>query len=86
MLKMALQIIFVLSAALTLAIATRALFKKRSLGPILEDVFYGVLAMIFSLPEDMRFHRFAQATLLGIATVGAFLRFRHLRKRRLERR
>lgn len=86
MLKIALQIIFALSAAVTLVVGARALLKKRSLSQILDDVFYFVLAMIFSLPENVRFRRFAQAALLGIATAGAFLRFRRLRRQRLGRR
>lgn len=86
MLGMALRIIFVLSAAVTLGMGTRALLKKQSPGQIIDDIFYGVLAMIFSLPEDIRFRRLMQAILLGIATAGAFLRFRRLRKQRLERR
>lgn len=85
MLKNALQIIFASSAGVTLVVGARALLKKRSLSQIVDDVFYGVLAMIFSLPENVRFRRFAQATLLGIATAGAVLRFRRLRRRRLER-
>jgi hypothetical protein len=80
MLKIALRIIFPLAAALTLAIAVRAVWGKRSFRHVLDDVFFFVLAMLFSLPEDLRFRRVAQAVLLGIATAGAIFRVRRLRK------
>ena len=63
-------VICVLAAAATAAVIGRGLVTKRPFARILDDTFWGLIAIFFSLPENLRFQGLARLALAATLTAG----------------